>query len=78
MKTKCVWCGGKSKNGVHDNCWKQLKGFMLDNRLVNQKPLGESSDNWQPTGQSYITSAGQTVSQGRVMPSVMSDNLKYD
>ena len=75
---KCVWCGGKSKLGVHDNCWRRLKGYMLDDRLSISGALDESSDNWQPTGQSYITSSGRTVSQGRVMPSVMSDNIKYD
>ena len=72
-KSKCFWCKGKTKLGVHSKCWKVFSGWMLSER--NTADMGtveyvEDEDNIeyrQPNGQSYINKQGMAVNEGHVM-----------
>lgn len=66
---KCVYCRGKSRLGIHDNCWKHLKGWLLDSRFIVQSPVGEDYDDYRANGQTFYDKGGRHVVEGHVLPS---------
>lgn len=70
---KCVYCGGKTRLGIHDLCWIDLKRYVLSDKFNTVAPMEESQTNDNAT---YIDAAGRHIVQGRVVVPINIEELE--
>lgn len=73
---KCVYCGGKTKKGIHDLCWVVLKRYVLANPDGCRAEVNTLDEVEQEAGATYIDRAGRHIVQGRVVVPINPDDIE--